>query len=325
VPRRTNLFQEVVALLHAHLAGGAEVEESAMLCNRVTREAREVDVVIRSTVAGQRFVIGVEATMRKGSSPWVEEMIGKHADLPTDRLVLVAERGFSRPALRYAAQKGVATITPTTIAGDEPAARLIAALQRLWPKGVSLTPTTCRMCVRKPDGEIVRAVDLHDDTIVFSEDGREITTVGAMFKKLVDEQFPRLMEQIGLADITEDRDEYFVLRAGEEGAPPRYRHRGRAEGLYLRWDDAVPPELHQILVAEYTGRAVIAVAEVEMTFRRFAASVVGHGATRLGNAEALVVVTETEGSLTTSIRLREAESDTTMDGTDQGQGGYAEQ
>ncbi len=101
MPKRTNLFQEVVAIIHEHMAGAATIEESAMLVNRLTGEEREVDVVIRSRIAGQEMVLGIEATTQKGSSPWTESMIAKHAELPTDRLVLVAEKGFSKPARRY--------------------------------------------------------------------------------------------------------------------------------------------------------------------------------------------------------------------------------
>ena len=39
MPRRTNLFQEVVTVLHEHLA----VEESALLIDGVTGDEREVD------------------------------------------------------------------------------------------------------------------------------------------------------------------------------------------------------------------------------------------------------------------------------------------
>jgi hypothetical protein len=33
MPRRSNLFQDVVAIIHRHMAEGATVEESAMLLN----------------------------------------------------------------------------------------------------------------------------------------------------------------------------------------------------------------------------------------------------------------------------------------------------
>jgi predicted Mrr-cat superfamily restriction endonuclease len=104
VPRRTNLFQDVVAVIHEHLAGDAVMEESAMLTNRLTGEQREVDVVLRRTTAGYETVIAVEATSRRApvTAPWVEQMVGKHANLPTDKLVLVSESGFTKQARELA-------------------------------------------------------------------------------------------------------------------------------------------------------------------------------------------------------------------------------
>lgn len=67
-------FQEVVAIIQEHMAGDATVEESGMLVHRVTGEEREVDVVIRSEVAGHEIIISVEATAvgRKADTTWVE-------------------------------------------------------------------------------------------------------------------------------------------------------------------------------------------------------------------------------------------------------------
>jgi hypothetical protein len=62
VPKRSNLFQEVVSVIYEHLAEGADKEESAMLTNRLTGKKREVDVVLRTRTAGVELVIGVEAT-----------------------------------------------------------------------------------------------------------------------------------------------------------------------------------------------------------------------------------------------------------------------
>jgi hypothetical protein len=101
MPRRTNVFQEVVAIIHSHMAEGATVEQSAMLVNRLTKRKREVDVVIRTNAATHEVVVGVEATKggRMATVEWVECNIGKHQNLPTDKLVLVSQSGF-RPQAR---------------------------------------------------------------------------------------------------------------------------------------------------------------------------------------------------------------------------------
>ena len=72
MPRRSNLFQDVVAVVHRLLGAGAEIEESAMLVHRQTGGRREVDVVIRSVVAGQEIVVSVEAAAsgRRADVEW---------------------------------------------------------------------------------------------------------------------------------------------------------------------------------------------------------------------------------------------------------------
>ena len=50
VPRRSNLFQNVVGIIHAHMAEGATVEESALL---VEPEPQSLDVHVDPE---QRFV-----------------------------------------------------------------------------------------------------------------------------------------------------------------------------------------------------------------------------------------------------------------------------
>jgi hypothetical protein len=104
MPPRTNAFQQVVATIHQHMAGDADLQESAMLRNRVTGAEQEVDVVIRSRPAGHEVIVSVEATDRgrKADIEWVQQMLGKHADLPTSKLVLVSGGGFTERARRLA-------------------------------------------------------------------------------------------------------------------------------------------------------------------------------------------------------------------------------
>jgi hypothetical protein len=74
VPKRTNLFQEVVEILHRHMAGDATVEASAMLPSRSTGALREVDAVIRAKQAGHEVIVSVEAMAksRKADRTWVD-------------------------------------------------------------------------------------------------------------------------------------------------------------------------------------------------------------------------------------------------------------
>lgn len=56
--------------------------------------------------------IGVEVTARKRPAdlPWVTEQWAKHQTLPTDKLVLVAQSGFTKDAERFAGAHGVEAV-----------------------------------------------------------------------------------------------------------------------------------------------------------------------------------------------------------------------
>lgn len=113
MPPRTNAFQRLVTLLTATLAGHARVTESAMLQDRVTGGQREVDVLVVATTATYQVNLGIEVISwsRAADTPWVEKMRAKHDNLPTDKLILVSESGFSGPAMRKAEFYGIETLT----------------------------------------------------------------------------------------------------------------------------------------------------------------------------------------------------------------------
>lgn len=100
MPKRTNAFQCLVTLLTATLAGRATVTESAMLTDRVTQEQREVDILLVAEASDYTVRVGIEVVSwsRPADTPWIEKMLAKHQNLPTDKLVLVSERGFYKPA-----------------------------------------------------------------------------------------------------------------------------------------------------------------------------------------------------------------------------------
>ncbi len=154
MPRRTNFFQAVVAIIHGHMAGDAVVEESAMLTHALTGAKREVDVVIRTNVAGYAVIVSVEATAtgRRATGPWVEQMCAKHAGLPTNQLVLVSEKGFTPEALRLAAANHAVALSPADLDVPDPDAAVVGQLKSLWPKILALTPESASVQVERPDG-----------------------------------------------------------------------------------------------------------------------------------------------------------------------------
>lgn len=113
MPPRTNAFQRLITMINATLAGDARIVESAMLADKVTAQPREVDILITASAAGYSVNIAIEVVgrSRKADAPWVEGMRAKHANLPTDKLILVSEQGFSRPAIAKAKFYGIETLT----------------------------------------------------------------------------------------------------------------------------------------------------------------------------------------------------------------------
>jgi len=101
MPKRSNLFQDLVQLLEAHLAPtDATVTGSKLLKDLRTGEQREVDIVIEASAGDHPVTIGVEVIdrKRKADTPWVEGIAKKHEDLPIHKTVLVSRSGYFRPA-----------------------------------------------------------------------------------------------------------------------------------------------------------------------------------------------------------------------------------
>ena len=101
MPKRTNDFQTLVALINRCLGTTGKVQESALLPETVSGELREVDILISGEAQGYPFNIAIEVVgrKRKADTLWVEAMHGKHLLLPTNKLILVSENGFTKLAL----------------------------------------------------------------------------------------------------------------------------------------------------------------------------------------------------------------------------------
>jgi len=113
MPKRSNIFQRLVKLLHERLDRNWVVTESEMLVHRLTNEEREVDVVLRYSLGSHQLLFAVECTdtKRPASSTWVEAMAKKHEFLPTSKLVLWSASGFYKPAMETAEKFGIDIVT----------------------------------------------------------------------------------------------------------------------------------------------------------------------------------------------------------------------
>lgn len=113
MPKRSNQFQRLILLINNCLAGNAQVQESAMLQDKISGDFREVDILISTKSSSYDVLIAFEvvARSRKADTPWVESMYSKHSSLATDKLILVSEKGFTSTALKKAKFYGIETVT----------------------------------------------------------------------------------------------------------------------------------------------------------------------------------------------------------------------
>lgn|GEM_PF-2387633 len=304
MPPRTNLFQDVVSIIHEHLAGDATVERSAMLPNRLTGKKREVDVVIRAkTGPGYETVIAIEAVGRgrAATADWVESMVGKHKNLPTSQVVLVAEGGFSEQARELALAEKMIPIEPKMLDDPDPALKLLHSLRSLWPKVVNLTPIRAELDVDVP-GQGIETVSAPPDLHIFAEDGSHIELL-PMVKALLDANIANITEQIDLRNIAEDLDTHAEITVGPGWM---IEQAGEQRSLYVaRRAEGQALELFRIDGMKITAKAVIHVGEVQMQSRRLAEIDVNYafGEGPVGDGKALIVITEGESGGKLSVQF----------------------
>lgn len=102
MPKRSTPFQAIVRLVREHFAQpGVTITESKFLRDAIAGIDREVDIVIEGEFDGEPMVVSIEVNerARRAGLPWVQEMLSKHRNMPTNRLILVSKAGFTRPAL----------------------------------------------------------------------------------------------------------------------------------------------------------------------------------------------------------------------------------
>jgi hypothetical protein len=303
MPARSNLFQDVVAILPEHMAEGATVEESAFLTDRISGEDREVDVVIRSAIAGYETLVSVEAraVKRPADITWVEQMVAKHASLPTHQLVLVSAAGFTAQARRYAETNGAVPLSPEVLGNADPAGEIVNRLQSIWPKLLALQLENVRITVQRPN-DAEGWFRAQPDNLLYLEDGTEVVAVMPYLQALIAKKFAAIAADIGLGTIREDQDKTFQLVLGG----PHANIDGVRQPLFVRYELADPPEMHMVSSIEITGPAHIEVREVELQHRRLGDVNFSQGQTTFGDREALMVATEGEPGRKLSMRFRMA-------------------
>lgn len=114
MPKRTNDFQSMIALIERQLAPkGARVTESKLLRDQREGEEREIDILIEIEIGDHPIKIGVECINqgRPASVEWIDKILGKYRNLPINKVVAVSQSGFTKSALKKATGANIETLT----------------------------------------------------------------------------------------------------------------------------------------------------------------------------------------------------------------------
>lgn len=183
MPKRSNDFQRLVYLVRLNLAEGAEVIESKMMRDRLTKRYREVDVVIKGKAGSQPVVVCIECRDHKrvADVTWVDAMKSKHDRLDTNVLLLASSRGFTKEAQDVAQKYGIELFTLEN--QDTADVRsMLGPNGSLWHKSVSVSAEKVSIRVAKVGELEVETVASSPDNLLYLEDGSELCQA----KELVD-------------------------------------------------------------------------------------------------------------------------------------------
>jgi hypothetical protein len=189
MPQRTNEFQKLVYLVRRLLSEESIVHESKMLKDMQTQQDREVDVCIAGKLDGQDILVSIECSSlsRANDIRWVEQMISKHQRLPTNKLILASQNGFTKSALKLACQNNVECISLLEIESENflPDFKLNKSLYfRL--SDLSIENIYCHVTLGDSEEVARRRIDA--DCCIYSDKYKPIGTVGQMAYLLLCEE-----------------------------------------------------------------------------------------------------------------------------------------
>jgi hypothetical protein len=280
------------------------VEASAMLPSQSTGALREVDVVIRAKQAGHDVIVSVEAMARsrKADRTWVDLMVGKHADLPTSKLVLVSQKGFTEDARAAALARNAVPLAPEDLSSSNPDRDVLEAVPALWPKVISFTVE--ELGVNFTDDDAPTSGWGETAPTVFVDEG-VLGDLMEVTQNLYQARFTELVEQIDLANRTEDSVEQFTFVVVPiEGDEIQLEVDGIRKTLFLLNENGLGYSLRQITAV---GKGEIKVSKIPLTQGRLGDWNVnfGYGEGKFGDRDALLVVSEQdEGGGLLTVRIR---------------------
>ncbi|WP_433678154.1 hypothetical protein [Nocardia sp. CA-119907] len=306
MPKRSNLFQEVMAIVHELINGDeAKVTESKYLPDGFTGQTREVDICIeRENPGSDPFIIGIECRDhpgRKQTIEWVEQMFGKH-HLLTHKLILISSSGFTRPALAKAEALKIHTITPSVNEGLRDA--LVGHLKALWAKMFQHVPEALKLILEHPDGsvhEFQTGIGGRVAPDIFNADGELMGTGGDFIRFIIDSVPPG----DAVYRDTESGKRHFWIVADLHLLA---NTTGELIKFYVRESES--KELFRIIGAEVSGTLHVQSEEMTLSHSRFGEVAYSYGSASVGGNRIVAVSTQVPNAEPrTTIRVAWGESE----------------
>jgi hypothetical protein len=286
MPKRSNDFQRLIYLVRLNLASGAQVTESKLMRDRLTKRLREVDVVIKGRVGSQPVVVSIECRDHKrvADVAWIDAMKAKHDRLDTHALLLASSKGFTKEARNVAQKYGIELFTLETQETSD-IAGMLGPSGSLWHKTFSLSADRVSIRVAEVGALSVETVSVSPDNLLYLENGNELCHVRALVDRLLK---------------TEHMREYFLREGKEEHShfeltwEPPADHLGRP--LYMQ--KLEPQVLRAIESIRIIGPCTIAVGRFGFSQGRLGSVQVAWSKAKIGGQDAMAVVTKDESGAT---------------------------
>lgn len=292
MPKRSNEFQRLVALLTMVKSDGAIVRESVEIETLDGGRKRETDVVAVGAVAGHRTVVAIEArdTKRKQDVLWVEQAKTKFERLGANVKILVSSSGFTAEALESATKFGIKTITPGDVTEEFVGRVVNSATQAEYHHWVTLVKKT--EIIVSLDGQIDRR-KIGGTFPIFTGDGVQV----GMFDGLVEQvrKHHTQSHQEHWDEVAREGEEQygtgkFQFLATGDYPDPKFND----QKIYVKGLDPAGREiLLELVNVIVTFEAKRIVADVSLRHGEYDGTYFSTGTGALGDAMVQLVYTET--------------------------------
>lgn len=292
MPKRSNEFQRLIALLTMAKSDGAIVHESVEIETLDGGKKREIDIVAVGAVAGHRTIVAIEArdTKRKQDVLWVEQAKTKFERLGANVKILVSSSGFTAEALESATKFGIKTITPGEVTKEFVGQVVNSATQAEYHHWVTLVKKT--EIVVSLDGQMDRR-EMVGTCPIFTGDGVQV----GMFHGLVEQitkHHTQSHQELWDESDREGEQQYgtgkFQYLATGEYPNPKFN----GQKIYVKGLDPAGCEiLLELVNVIVTFEAKRIVADVRLRHGVYDGTYFSTGSGALGDAKVQLVYTET--------------------------------